>query len=271
MSREKDTEREKPLSPELYTHEYFTTDCEGYDLFVQGSAEISERIKGVLEAAGDLSGKRVLDVGCGRGELTCAAASYGAQAVGVDYSAAAIELSQQRLLVLPEKIRKKVEFFRVDAKDISFPDASFDVIFMIDVYEHLHDYEIQEVLRKTKGFLRDGGVLIIHTGPNTWFYSYGYPIVRAVFKYILRRSLPETLRGPYDSVMHVNEQNPISLSRDLKNYFDASVTPCFFGTEGRPLWKRAAMRVLFARPLGYVFCNTLLAKAKPSQRCLTPL
>ncbi len=262
MSQQGDSEREKPLSSELYTHEYFTTDCEGYDLFVEGSPEVSERIKGVLQAVGDLSGKRVLDIGCGRGELTCAAASCGAHAVGVDYSAAAIELSRQRLLVLDENLRERVEFFQMDAKDISFPDDSFDVIFMIDVYEHLHDYEIEEVLTKIKGFLRDGGVLIIHTGPNTWFYNFGYPIVRTVFKYVLRRQLPETLRGPYDSVMHVNEQNPVSLAKDLKRYFDASVTPCFFGTEGRPLWKRAAMRMLFARPLGYVFCNTLLAKAK---------
>jgi cyclopropane fatty-acyl-phospholipid synthase-like methyltransferase len=262
VSRKGDQERKEPLSPDLYTHEYFTTDCEGYDLFVEGSPELSERIKGVLEAAGDLSGKRVLDIGCGRGELACAAAARGAEAVGIDYSQAGIELSRERLQCLKSPIRDHVEFERMDAKDMDFPAESFDVIFMIDVYEHLHDYEIEEVLSRSKRFLRPGGVLIIHTGPNTWFYDYGYPIVRFIFKYVFRRQLPETLRGPYDAIMHVNEQNPLSLYRDLKRYYKASVTPCFFGTEGRPLWKRVAMRVSFARPLGYLFCNTLLARAR---------
>jgi 2-polyprenyl-3-methyl-5-hydroxy-6-metoxy-1,4-benzoquinol methylase len=262
VSKEKGGEDKNPLSPDLYTHEYFTTDCEGYDLFVQGSPELSERIKGVLEAGGDLSRKRVLDIGCGRGELVCAAAAKGAEAVGIDYSEAGIELSRQRLQVLDPAIRDRVEFIQMDAKDIDFPDESFDVIFMIDVYEHLHDYEIREVFSRSRRILRPGGMLIIHTGPNTWFYNYGYPIKRVIFKYVLRRELPETLRGPYDALMHVNEQNPLSLYRDLKRYFDTSVTPCFFGTEGRPLWKRMAMRILFARPLGYVFCNTLLAKAR---------
>jgi ubiquinone/menaquinone biosynthesis C-methylase UbiE len=263
VSREADEEKKKPLSPDLYTHEYFTTDCEGYDLFVKRTAEVSERIKGVLEAAGDLRGKRVLDIGCGRGELVCAAISAGAsEAVGIDYSEAGIELSRERLEVLEPELRKRVQFIRMDAKDISFPDASFDLVFMIDVYEHLHDYEIRQVLERAKKFMRPGGLMVIHTGPNTWYYDYGYPIVRFVFRHILRKEKPDSLRGPYDALMHVNEQNPLSLYRELNKYFDACVTPCFFGTEGRPLWKRAAMKLLFARPFGYLFCNTLLARAR---------
>lgn len=255
----------EPVSPDLYTRQYFTTDCEGYDIFASGLEKIPERIREALDAAGDLSGKWALDIGCGRGELACEAARRGAHAVGIDYAEAAIELSRERRALLDEDARRRVDFMLSDAKGLAFPDGSFDVVFFVDVYEHLHPHEVESSLAEIRRVLRPGGMLIVHTGPNTWFYRFGYPPVRAAARVFLRREFPPSLRGQYDDVMHVNEQSPLSLYRGLsKAGFRASIRPRSFFPGIRPaLWEKMAMKFLFARPLSYFFCTSLMAVARP--------
>lgn len=260
-------DRPAPVSPELYTREYFTTDCEGYDLFLQGAEDLPERIVEALEAAGDMRGMRVLDIGCGRGELVCEAARCGAEAVGIDYSRAAIELSRERLAAAGESLRGNAEFHLADAKGLAFADASFDAVFLVDVYEHLHPYEIEHTLDEVRRVLRPDGRLVVHTGPNTWFYRFGYPLVRGGARLLLRRELPQDLRGQYDDVMHVNEQSPLSLYRGLADAgFRVKVMPrSFFVGISPDRWERALMSALFARPQGYLFCTSLMAVAVPDE------
>ncbi|MDD3717770.1 MAG: methyltransferase domain-containing protein [Actinomycetota bacterium] len=256
-----------PVSPELYTREYYTSDCEGYEIFLKDAEELPERIREALEKAGDLDGRWVLDIGCGRGELVCEAARKGAHAVGIDYSEAAIEISRQRLEALYGDVAARVEFRQVDAKGLPFPAGSFDVVFMVDVYEHLHPHEIEHALGEIRRVLRPGGMLIVHTGPNTWFYRYGYPPVRTLARLVLRREFPQDLRHESDAYLHVNEQSPLSLYRGLREAgYRARVIPrsFFTGIDPNP-WERAAMRVLFARPAGYFFCLSLMAEAWPRE------
>lgn len=260
-------DRPRPVSPALYTREYFTTDCDGYHLLESGSEALPERIEEALAAAGDLEGRWVLDIGCGRGELACEAARRGAHAVGIDYAPAAIELSRERRDAMSPGERERVKFRLADAKGLDFPSGSFDVVFLIDVYEHLHPYEIEHALEEIGRVLRPWGRLVVHTGPNTWFYRLGYPLVRGAARLLLRRELPEDLRGQYDDVMHVNEQNPLSLHRGLTaGGFRARVIPRSFFVGIQPnRWEKMAMKALFARPLGYVFCTSLMATASPRE------
>ncbi len=248
---------------ELYTREYFTTDCEGYDRFLQGATELPERIKEALERAGDLRGKRVLDLGCGRGELVCELASRGAFAVGIDYAEAALDLARGLSAAMDPQIRERVKFLRSDAKELPFPDDSFDTVFMVDVYEHLHPHEIVATLGEIRRILRPRGLLVVHTGPNTWFYNYGYPLVRFAGRKLLHREMPESYRHESDQVLHVNEQSPLSLFRGLKSAgFRPRVWPrSFFTGPEPPAWQRLAKRLLFTRPFGYLFCHSLLAAA----------
>ncbi len=260
-------DRRPPVSPDLYTREYFTTDCEGYDLFLRGEEGVPRRIAEALDAAGDLRGLRVLDIGCGRGELVCEAAQRGAEAVGIDYSPAALELSRERLAAAAGQLRGSARFLLANAKGLAFANASFDAVFMVDIYEHLHPYEVEHTLAEVRRVLRPGGRLIVHTGPNTWFYRFGYPLVRAGARLLLRRELPRDLRGQYDDIMHVNEQSPLSLYRGLAAAgFKARVVPRSYFTGIDPdRWEKALMRALFARPQGYLFCTSLMAAAFPAE------
>jgi ubiquinone/menaquinone biosynthesis C-methylase UbiE len=257
-------DRADSVPSELYTRDYFTTDCEGFDRFLEGSGELPERIKEALERAGDLEGKRVLDLGCGRGELVCELARRGAYAVGIDYAEAALELAEELASTLDEQARERVKFFRSDAKVLPFDDDSFDVVLMVDVYEHLHPYEIVATLGEIKRILRPGGLLVIHTGPNTWFYKYGYPLVRFLGRKVLRREMRETYRHESDKILHVNEQSPLSLFQGLKEAgFKPKILPRSFSAGPPPSApKRAVKSLLYVRPFGYFFCQSLLAVAR---------
>lgn len=72
-------------------------------------------------------GERVIDVACGTGLVTFAAAAAVApagQVTGVDLSEAMVTLARARVL---ERGLDRVRVERMDAEDLALPDASFDV------------------------------------------------------------------------------------------------------------------------------------------------
>ena len=76
-----------------------------YDSFAEAYAAETESnlINGyytrpaVLDLAGDVAGRRILDVGCGAGPLLAALRERGAVVTGVDSSTKMLELARQRL------------------------------------------------------------------------------------------------------------------------------------------------------------------------------
>jgi len=75
----------------------------------------------VLEFASE--GARLLDVGCGAGRTTIPLAEMGLEVVGIDLSEPMVEVARQQA----ELARVGVDFRVMDAMDLQFPDASFEV------------------------------------------------------------------------------------------------------------------------------------------------
>jgi ubiquinone/menaquinone biosynthesis C-methylase UbiE len=96
----------------------------------------------------------VLDIGCGPGAAVRAAASSVAQAVGIDRSAAMVDIARRR-----SRRFENVEFSLGDAERLPFPDAAFDRVWTIHSYHHWEDRRqgIAECLR----VLRPEGRLLI--------------------------------------------------------------------------------------------------------------
>lgn len=60
----------------------------------------------------------ILDVGCGPGYVSIAAAERGAIPIGLDFSA--------EMIAIAKKMSPRIEFRQGDAQNLPFPDASFD-------------------------------------------------------------------------------------------------------------------------------------------------
>jgi len=89
---------------------------------------------------------RILDIGSGRGELLWAAKEEGWEAIGVEPSTSFAEYAKSYVGV--EVLSKNIE-------NCNFPSASFDVVILSAVLEHL--YNPDETIAEVSRILRPGG------------------------------------------------------------------------------------------------------------------
>jgi len=255
--------RPKPIDSRTYTLDYFLTDAEGHDEYLAtGGATLTPRLRAAVDMAGDLAGLRVLDLGAGRGEVVRYCREQGATAVGADYSDAALSLARRILPRPPPLVRS-------DAKHLPFADNAFDVVFMLDIVEHLLPDELAASYREVHRVLAPAGRLIVHTMPNLWYYRYGYPVFRAIQRLRGTRLPRDPRHRSQEQYVHVNEQTLPVMRRDLQRAgFEAQVAlrnvQDFTLREQNP-WVRRTMHFLAeVRPFAWIFCNDIVAvAAKP--------
>jgi len=209
----------KTVPSTLYDATYFLSVCEGYQEFQSSEGEyLSQRLAEALAVAGIAPGMRVLDVGCGRGEILLRTARLGAKAIGIDYAAVAVQLSHK--IALREATNgHSIGVAQASALLLPFNTATFDRLLMLDIVEHLYPTELAQALDEARRVLRPGGRLIVHTAPNVWYDRYAYPWVRQI-----RTALGQGAQYPQDPRaiipenlhVHVNEQSMVSLNRHLR-------------------------------------------------------
>lgn len=105
-----------------------------------------------LALAGDVSGRRVLDAGCGSGPLSAALRDRGAVVTGIDASAGMLALARRRL-------GDDVALHLADLRDrLPFTDGAFDDVVASLVLHYLEDWG--PTLAELRRVLRPGGRLI---------------------------------------------------------------------------------------------------------------
>jgi 2-polyprenyl-6-hydroxyphenyl methylase/3-demethylubiquinone-9 3-methyltransferase len=107
------------------------------------------RLRGVLEALGPLAGRRVLDLGCGKGRFARALSNQGARVVALDLAAGM--LAQAR----------GMDRVRASAKRLPFGPRTFDAVVAVEVFEHLEPVALEGTLDELRRVLRPGGLLAI--------------------------------------------------------------------------------------------------------------
>jgi len=214
----------KSVNSKKYNADYFLKDCDGADFWQESfGAKLNPRLLYSWRLGGVKKGEKVLDFGCGRGEILVQAAKTGAQAFGVDYADSALKFSRQAL----EKNKVKAEVLKIKDEKLPFENSFFDVVFLLDVVEHLYPSQLKKVLNEIKRVLMPQGHLIIHTGPNKEWLEIGYRYFSRYANFLASKLLWEPFfktkllygkdpRNKSEKELHVNEQTRESLRRVLR-------------------------------------------------------
>lgn len=116
----------------------------------------------ITRTTGDLSGKEVLDLGCGDGALTYILAKRGASVVGIDNNELGLKYARQNLVAARKRDNVlRYEFIHASVYQLPFLDARFDIVVACEVIEHLHDPA--RMLGEASRVLKNGGKFILTT------------------------------------------------------------------------------------------------------------
>jgi ubiquinone/menaquinone biosynthesis C-methylase UbiE len=132
----------------------------GWDLAAAGyeplwHAQLAEAQVALLEMASPAPGEQVLDIACGTGLVSFAAA----RAVGQRGQVVGIDLSERMVDAVERQARNRklsnCSFSRMDAETLTFPDASFDVVLCALGLMYMPDPK--QALGEMRRVLRPGG------------------------------------------------------------------------------------------------------------------
>jgi 2-polyprenyl-6-hydroxyphenyl methylase/3-demethylubiquinone-9 3-methyltransferase len=155
-----------------------------------------------IERVAGLSGKRVLDVGCGGGILSEAMARSGAHVTGIDLSDKALRVARLHLL----ESGLKVQYTKVAAEDLARTSGEqFDVVTCMELLEHVPDPAA--TVRACSDLVKpDGWVFFATINRNP--KSYAFAIVGA--EYVLNL-LP---RGTHDYAKFIKPSELAAMCRE---------------------------------------------------------
>ncbi|PYL54889.1 MAG: SAM-dependent methyltransferase [Verrucomicrobia bacterium] len=147
-----------------FEHEGWQRVADKYDS--TWSSSTRQFIPPLLDAAA-VSGKMsILDVGCGPGYVSAAAAERGAIPIGLDFS--------EEMIAIAKKKFPRIEFREGDAQNLPFPDASVDRV--VANFSLLHLAKPERACAEACRVLKNGGRFAF----TTWAKISENPFVKLV-------------------------------------------------------------------------------------------
>jgi SAM-dependent methyltransferase len=144
----------------------------------------------IAEMIASFAPSRALEIGCAAGAVLACLEDLGIRAEGVEISAAAIAQA-------PEHVRPRIH--RGDLLALDLP-SSFDLVFGLDVFEHLNPNRLDAYIDRLARLLRDGGRLFCNIpafGADAMFGT--------VFPLYLDEWQRDAAAGRPFSLLHVDE------------------------------------------------------------------
>jgi len=120
------------------------------------------RVRLAIEAVArrvELQCCRLVDLGCGGGELCVHVAQLGGQATGVDIAEGMIAQAEGKRQGLSDDLAERLRFIVADVLDNRLPAGGFDAVTALGLIEYLP--EDQPFFNEANRLLRPGGVLVV--------------------------------------------------------------------------------------------------------------
>jgi SAM-dependent methyltransferase len=123
--------------------------------FMEEKRVINRELMPLLQkTSGEGRVPRILDLGCGTGELAPIFIKAGYGYAGIDIEPERIEFAR--------KTYRQGEFHVMDASHLKYPDEHFDQILVTGVLHHLSDDDVRMIVREMRRVLRpDGRALVM--------------------------------------------------------------------------------------------------------------
>ncbi|MFW9798043.1 MAG: class I SAM-dependent methyltransferase [Candidatus Thorarchaeota archaeon] len=130
-------------------------------------------------------GSRVLDVGCGTGELLIEAGRRGVRGLGIDTNEAMLAIAQEKSK--KRNLGRRVEFKLGDALSFSFAKSPFDIVVSTLMISELQEDEVQKFVYATLNHVKSGGTVIIggEGEPRGIFFARIINLIRRVSYWIV--------------------------------------------------------------------------------------
>jgi SAM-dependent methyltransferase len=192
----------------------------------------------------------ILDIGCGTGEFVLAMGYLGAnKAVGIDFSARAIEASNQKLSLT------ELSNCSYSCKDVSelISNDVFNYVVLNDVTEHLSDSELAVLFEGIKKVISADGEVVIHTPNGTALcYDTDRSALQELRKFYLRLKGWKGFEWSVDQLFYYQEHINVKGFKNLNKL----LTSC--GFKSRVIYDDSYP----IRPLSYIISSNMLVIAK---------
>jgi len=124
---------------------------------------------GYIDQIANISGKRVIDVGCGGGILSESMAAKGATVTGIDMGGAPLEVAKLHLL----ESGLEVDYKQIPVEELSAAEpASFDVVTCMEMLEHVPDPA--SIIQACHDLVKPGGFVFFSTlnrNPKSYLFA----------------------------------------------------------------------------------------------------
>ena len=201
----------------------------------------------------DYRHKRVLDIGCGGGFLTEEIAKYGFDTTGLDPSAPSLVTARSHA-----KIKNlQIDYQEGVGEALLFPDNHFDIVFCLDVLEHVSDF--RKVISEVSRVLAPGGLFFFETVNRTMLSYFIVIFLMQIFP--LTRMIPRDIHN-WKYFIKTKELQQALKDADLQVEDVTGILPGFELLYHLPQLRGMAKKRLSVRELCAVFrCHESSIKA----------
>lgn len=148
-------------------HEYFNTNSNGWLKEAYKDADYSypvgyNRLRILKKILGkyNLKDKKILDIGCGGGDISLYLVSQGAVVDGIDMSESMLQVANERRNLLVESEKKKIKFWKANFTELDdgIKDKKYDFVIAFGLIGYLESDE--QFLEGVNNISKPGTILI---------------------------------------------------------------------------------------------------------------